>query len=295
MRERAPGGKLGPCAPPPARSTPARCAPRPSPRRGGAVAPLGSLTAGTLTWPAEHAHRVLHEWRLWARPRRRASSAPSARIVRAPGRAAGRARLDVAVTRRRPRAAAAARARARHGRRRARGGDRAARAGRAAGYRPITRGVRARARSRAPPSTRSSAPPARSRAASCSWSSWHHRRRLDGRRDRPGPRPRAGRARAQIALERLGPGARRLALSRGSIRGVPAPLILVDPQPRTLDMICDPPTRARLEALGRLVVSDARADAGRAGRRAPARGGRDPRPDRPARGAARARAEGCAR
>ncbi|MEZ0292256.1 MAG: hydroxyacid dehydrogenase [Solirubrobacteraceae bacterium] len=38
---------------------------------------------------------------------------------------------------------------------------------------------------------------------------------------------------------------------------MPAPLILVDPQPRTLDMICDPPTRARLEALGRLVVSDA--------------------------------------
>ena len=38
---------------------------------------------------------------------------------------------------------------------------------------------------------------------------------------------------------------------------MPEPLILVDPQPRTLDMICDPPTRARLEALGRLVVSDA--------------------------------------
>jgi phosphoglycerate dehydrogenase-like enzyme len=35
------------------------------------------------------------------------------------------------------------------------------------------------------------------------------------------------------------------------------PLILVDPLPRTLDMICDPPTRARLESLGRLVVSDA--------------------------------------
>ena len=33
-----------------------------------------------------------------------------------------------------------------------------------------------------------------------------------------------------------------------------APLILVDPLPRTLEMICDPPTRARLEALGRLVV-----------------------------------------
>lgn len=35
------------------------------------------------------------------------------------------------------------------------------------------------------------------------------------------------------------------------------PLILVDPLPRTLDMICDPPTRGRLERLGRLVVSDA--------------------------------------
>jgi phosphoglycerate dehydrogenase-like enzyme len=35
-----------------------------------------------------------------------------------------------------------------------------------------------------------------------------------------------------------------------------APLILVDPLPRTLDMICDGPTRRRLESLGRLVVSD---------------------------------------
>ena len=33
-----------------------------------------------------------------------------------------------------------------------------------------------------------------------------------------------------------------------------APLILVDPLPRTLAAICDLPTRARLEALGRLVV-----------------------------------------
>jgi phosphoglycerate dehydrogenase-like enzyme len=32
------------------------------------------------------------------------------------------------------------------------------------------------------------------------------------------------------------------------------PVILVDPLPRTLAMICDAPTRARLEALGRLVV-----------------------------------------
>jgi phosphoglycerate dehydrogenase-like enzyme len=34
------------------------------------------------------------------------------------------------------------------------------------------------------------------------------------------------------------------------------PLILVDPQPRTLDLICDADTRARLERLGRLVTSD---------------------------------------
>jgi phosphoglycerate dehydrogenase-like enzyme len=37
---------------------------------------------------------------------------------------------------------------------------------------------------------------------------------------------------------------------------VASPLILVDPQPRTLDMICDAPTRARLEALGELVVHE---------------------------------------
>jgi phosphoglycerate dehydrogenase-like enzyme len=34
------------------------------------------------------------------------------------------------------------------------------------------------------------------------------------------------------------------------------PLILVDPLPRTLAMICDAPTRARLEALGRIVVHE---------------------------------------
>ncbi|HZB76704.1 MAG TPA: NAD(P)-dependent oxidoreductase, partial [Solirubrobacteraceae bacterium] len=36
-----------------------------------------------------------------------------------------------------------------------------------------------------------------------------------------------------------------------------APLILVDPLPRTLDMICAPAVRARLEALGRLEVAEA--------------------------------------
>src|SRR5688572_21196220 len=36
------------------------------------------------------------------------------------------------------------------------------------------------------------------------------------------------------------------------------PLILVDPLPRTLDVICEPDVRTRLEALGRLVVSEDR-------------------------------------
>jgi phosphoglycerate dehydrogenase-like enzyme len=36
------------------------------------------------------------------------------------------------------------------------------------------------------------------------------------------------------------------------------PLILVDPLPRTLDLICDAATRRRLETLGRLVVSEDR-------------------------------------
>jgi phosphoglycerate dehydrogenase-like enzyme len=34
------------------------------------------------------------------------------------------------------------------------------------------------------------------------------------------------------------------------------PLILIDPLPRTLDVICEPDVRARLDALGRLVISD---------------------------------------
>jgi phosphoglycerate dehydrogenase-like enzyme len=34
------------------------------------------------------------------------------------------------------------------------------------------------------------------------------------------------------------------------------PLILIDPLPRTLDVICEPDVRRRLEALGRLVVSE---------------------------------------
>jgi phosphoglycerate dehydrogenase-like enzyme len=34
------------------------------------------------------------------------------------------------------------------------------------------------------------------------------------------------------------------------------PLILIDPLPRTLDVICEPDVRARLDALGRLIVSE---------------------------------------
>jgi phosphoglycerate dehydrogenase-like enzyme len=37
------------------------------------------------------------------------------------------------------------------------------------------------------------------------------------------------------------------------------PLILIDPLPRTVDSICDPLTRRRLESLGRLVISEDRA------------------------------------
>lgn len=36
------------------------------------------------------------------------------------------------------------------------------------------------------------------------------------------------------------------------------PLVIVDPLPRTLDVICDPDTRRRLDALGRLVISEDR-------------------------------------
>jgi len=52
----------------------------------GAVVPLPWLTAGTLTWPAAHAHRVLHGWREWLEA---AIGAPASsfRIRRVPRRA----------------------------------------------------------------------------------------------------------------------------------------------------------------------------------------------------------------
>jgi hypothetical protein len=53
----------------------------------GTVVPLPSLVAGTLTWPWQHAHRVLHEWRTWV------ATAPGlvrsgVRLLQPPGRAA---------------------------------------------------------------------------------------------------------------------------------------------------------------------------------------------------------------
>ena len=48
-----------------------------------ALTPSPSLTAGTLMWPWEHAHRVLHEWRTWMRARTEDVTSV-ARLVRAP-------------------------------------------------------------------------------------------------------------------------------------------------------------------------------------------------------------------
>jgi hypothetical protein len=61
----------------------------------GTVTPLAELTTGTLSWPWEHAHRVLHEWRLWALETAGVVRT-AARIVRMPGRAPYVA-IDVAV------------------------------------------------------------------------------------------------------------------------------------------------------------------------------------------------------
>ena len=34
------------------------------------------------------------------------------------------------------------------------------------------------------------------------------------------------------------------------------PTILIDPSPRTLNLICDAPTRAKLESLGHLIIHE---------------------------------------
>jgi hypothetical protein len=61
----------------------------------GAVVPLPWLTAGTLTWPAAHAHRVLHGWREWLAASYDAP-ASSFRIRRAP-RGAVTVSIEVAM------------------------------------------------------------------------------------------------------------------------------------------------------------------------------------------------------
>ena len=109
------------------------------------------------------------------------------------------------------------------------------------------------------------------------------------------PRGRAGFATYTVGNPSRGPGARAPRRAPSSLNAavdrIPRPMILVDPQPRTLAMICDDATRARLEALGPLVVHedgpmpDATVEA------ASPRGDRDRRPDRDAGRAARAGAE----
>ncbi len=59
----------------------------------GAVVPADFLTIGTLTWPVQHAHRVLHAWRDWTAAAAGATS--SVRLVRPPR---GRPTVAVDVT-----------------------------------------------------------------------------------------------------------------------------------------------------------------------------------------------------
>jgi hypothetical protein len=61
----------------------------------GAVVPLPSLVAGTLTWPGAHAHRILHAWRDWLAATDGVVRS-GVRLVRAPRRAPVVA-LDVAL------------------------------------------------------------------------------------------------------------------------------------------------------------------------------------------------------
>ena len=68
-------------------------------------------------------------------------------------------------------------------------------------------------------------------------------------------------------------------------------IILVDPLPRTLDLIMEPNVRARLDALGEVVISRTAPDDGRAGRGTAAGHGADLRPDVHAERAARPRAK----
>ena len=269
----------------------------------GAVVPLPCLTIGTLSWPWEHAHRVLHEWREWTASA--ADLASTARLVRSPrGRAT--VAIELAVAGEPWRAAGglaplrAARARARHRpRRRAR--------------RPAPGGL--------PPS-----PPGTSPVSA-------HRRlaalppaAVDAFVAAAGPG--SGSELLSAELHHLGgayvlaavgaaadadpDGAERVRIGLAALerrlgalapRLTPAPGRAVvrrhgraagDPRrPAAADARHDlraADVRARLEALGRLVRQRRGADARRGRRRAAARGGGDRRADRPAGRAARPRA-----
>jgi hypothetical protein len=62
---------------------------------GAEIVPLPSLVAGTLTWQWPHAHRVLHEWRMWIAATDGVVRS-GVRLVRAPGRPPAVA-VDVAL------------------------------------------------------------------------------------------------------------------------------------------------------------------------------------------------------
>jgi hypothetical protein len=61
----------------------------------GEVVPLPWLVAGTLSWPAAHAHRVLHAWRAWLEAAEQ-PVASTARLRRPP-RAAATVAVEVAL------------------------------------------------------------------------------------------------------------------------------------------------------------------------------------------------------
>jgi hypothetical protein len=61
----------------------------------GEIVPLPWLVAGTLTWPAGHAHRVLHAWRAWLTDADR-PVASTARLLRPP-RGAATVAIEVAL------------------------------------------------------------------------------------------------------------------------------------------------------------------------------------------------------
>jgi hypothetical protein len=61
----------------------------------GEVVPLPWLVAGTLTWPAGHAHRVLHAWRAWLADADQ-PVASTARLLRPP-RGAATVAVEVAL------------------------------------------------------------------------------------------------------------------------------------------------------------------------------------------------------